>query len=134
MEPAEISALNVTVSQNQAHGPFTGLFGFWTTERVQLFKDGSWIAGGHALAAIAALVGIRFITEIAEPSVFGAFALVNGILALLQGVLLQPMAQAAFRYYPDFAMLNGASELRRHLSLYSLVVGFGARLYLERLP
>lgn len=85
-------------------------------EGTQLLKDGVWVAGGHALAAIATLGGMRLITELAMPSVFGAFVLMNGILALFQGVLLQPMAQAAFRYYPDFAKLNGVSILRRHLS------------------
>lgn len=84
-------------------------------ERIQLLKDGIWVTIGHTLAAVAALVGIRLITEITEPSVFGAFVLVNGILALLQGILLQPMAQAALRYYPDFAVLNGVSQLRRYL-------------------
>ncbi|HQM26722.1 MAG TPA: lipopolysaccharide biosynthesis protein [Syntrophorhabdus sp.] len=85
-------------------------------EGIQLFKDGIWISGGHALAAITTLVGVRFITELAEPSVFGVFALVNGVLVLLQGVLFQPMAQAALRFYPDFHILNGTSELRKHLT------------------
>lgn len=83
---------------------------------IQLFKDGIWIAISHTLAAITTLVGVRFITELAEPSVFGIFALVNGVLVLVQGLMLQPMAQAALRYYPDFAVLNCALELRKHLS------------------
>jgi O-antigen/teichoic acid export membrane protein len=46
---------------------------------------------------------------------FGEFALLNGILALLQGILLQPMAQAALRYYPEFAAVAGASDLKKYL-------------------
>jgi len=86
-----------------------------TAERLQLYKDGLWIGGGHVLSAIAAMVGVRFITEFAAPSLFGAFTLLNGILALLQGILFQPMAQAALRYYSDFAVVDSTSVLKRHL-------------------
>ncbi len=80
-----------------------------------LFKEGVWITCGQTLAAIATIAGVRFITEIAEPSLFGKFALINGIIALLQGILFQPMAQAAFRYYPDFEKINAVLDLTRHL-------------------
>jgi O-antigen/teichoic acid export membrane protein len=78
-------------------------------------KQGVWIAPGHGLAAVATLVGVRFITELAPPSLYGGFVLLNGILALLHGMLLAPMAQAALRFYPDFETARSILELRKHL-------------------
>lgn len=81
----------------------------------RLSRDALWIATGHGVAAVATLVGVRLVTEFAQPSLYGRFVLLNGVLALLQGVLLAPMAQAALRFYPEFAAAGAASELRRHL-------------------
>jgi O-antigen/teichoic acid export membrane protein len=82
----------------------------------RLLSEGLWITGGHALAAVAALIGVRLTTELAPASLYGAFVLLNGALALLQGVLLQPLAQAALRYYPEFASLDSSAVLRKHLA------------------
>ena len=83
---------------------------------MRLLKEGFWIAAGHALAAIATLIGVRVLTELAPPSLFGGFALLNGILALLQGVLIAPIAQAALRFYPEFAAAGSVPKLREYVT------------------
>ena len=86
-----------------------------TAAWARLSRDAMWIATGHGVGAVATLVGVRLVTELAQPSLYGRFVLLNGVLALLQGVLLAPMAQAALRFYPDFAAAGAALQLRRHL-------------------
>lgn len=82
----------------------------------RLLKEGLWVTIGQITAAVATIAGIRFITELAEPSLYGKFVLINGIIALLQGILFHPMAQAAFRYYPEFEKNKAIPALRRYLS------------------
>jgi O-antigen/teichoic acid export membrane protein len=83
----------------------------------QLFGEGVWIAFGHGIAGIATLAGVRFITEFAEPSLYGTFVLVNGGLSLLDGLALQPFAQAALRYYPEYFSIGASDALKRQLVL-----------------
>jgi O-antigen/teichoic acid export membrane protein len=60
-------------------------------------------------------VGTRLITELAEPRLFGQYALLNGALALLQGLLFQPLGQAALRFYSEFEASNEKGVLGTHL-------------------
>lgn len=68
------------------------------------------------VAAAAALVGVRLTTELAPAPLYGGFVLLNGVLALLQGVLLQPVAQAALRYYPEYSSMGSPAVLRKYLA------------------
>lgn len=85
------------------------------SERVRLFREGLWIAAGQGVAAIATLAGVRLLTELASPSLYGGFILVNGMLSLVQGVALQPTAQAALRFYPEYEASGASHLLRRRL-------------------
>ncbi|GIW56943.1 MAG: hypothetical protein KatS3mg082_3347 [Nitrospiraceae bacterium] len=86
-----------------------------TTEKGRLLREGLWVSAGHGVAAIAALVGLRLLTELAPPSLYGTFVLVNGVLALVQGVAFGPLGQAALRFYPALEVVGGESLLRRQL-------------------
>ncbi|NVN91140.1 MAG: lipopolysaccharide biosynthesis protein [Desulfuromonadales bacterium] len=91
-------------------------FGPIERDKSRLLKNGVWIASGQGFAALATLGGVRLITELASPSLFGSFVLLNGLLNLVQGILFQPLAQAALRYYPEFSKSAHILELRRHMS------------------
>ena len=80
-----------------------------------LLRQGLWVAAGHLVTAFAVLVGTRLITELAEPRLFGQYALLNGVLALLQGLLFQPLGQAALRFYSEFEASNEKGALGTHL-------------------
>jgi len=82
----------------------------------RLLKNGIWIAASQGFAALATLGGVRLITEHASPSLFGSFVLLNGVINLMQGVLFQPFAQAALRYYPEFADSGHVPELRQNMT------------------
>jgi O-antigen/teichoic acid export membrane protein len=104
------------VTETQGCRKQTWVPGLLAASEARLLGEGLWITGGHAVAAIAALIAVRLTTEVAPASLYGAFVLLNGALALLQGVLLQPLAQAALRYYPEYASRGGSVVLRRHIA------------------
>jgi len=92
----------------------------------------AWIFAGQAASAIATLVGLRLITELVPPAVYGTVALALGVLALAHGLAMGPLMQAVLRLYPDLAGEGRTGALRHAafralrkpvlLSLASLVV------------
>jgi O-antigen/teichoic acid export membrane protein len=46
------------------------------------------------------VVGVRLLTEVLTPSVFGEASLLMGVAALLTGTLINPSMQALLRHYP----------------------------------
>lgn len=70
--------------------------------RHRLLKEGAWVTFGQVGSAVGALVGLRLLTEYLEPAVFGFAMLLLGVVALGQGLSVNPLMQAVLRYYPDF--------------------------------
>lgn len=73
----------------------------------------AWIFAGQAASAIATLVGLRIITEMVPPAVYGAVALALGVVALAHGLAVGPLMQAVLRFYPDLAGVGQQGDLRR---------------------
>jgi len=69
-----------------------------------LLSDGAWLTGLQGLAVLGQLAGIRLLTEILPPAVFGEFSLWLGIVALAAAGLANPTMQAMLRYYPEYAL------------------------------
>ena len=87
------------------------------SEPRRLLKEGAFITAGQGIAAIGTLAGIRILTEVAPPALFGEFSLAVGMLSLVQGLAYQPFGQAALRYY--FEWINSEDSetgLRRLLA------------------
>lgn len=82
----------------------------WALPKVA--RDAAWITAGSLTGAIGTMVGFRLVTEFAQADVFGAFVIVNGIVALSAGVALQPVAQAALRFYPELEARGAVEPLR----------------------
>jgi O-antigen/teichoic acid export membrane protein len=72
--------------------------------RRSLLSDGAWLTGLQGLAVLGQLAGIRLLTEIVPPAVFGEFTLWLGIVALAAAALANPTMQAVLRYYPEYAL------------------------------
>lgn len=91
----------------------------------RLAGEAGWVLVGQALSALGTLVGLRLITEVVPPSVYGTVALAVGIVALAQGLAAVPLMQAVLRFYPDFDSAGDRVLLRRALlqSLRVPVVG-----------
>jgi O-antigen/teichoic acid export membrane protein len=110
-----------------------------------LLREGSVVAVGLAVSSLATLLGMRLLTELVAPALFGGFALANGLITLLLGLLVQPLAQAAFRFWPEHqnrGTTGGlvalfAHSLWRRLLLATGLVAMGAaidRIWLHWLP
>lgn len=78
----------------------------------KVVRDAVWITSGSVLGAVGTMVGLRLVTEVAPAELYGAFVIANGILALCTGVALQPVAQAALRFYPDLERAGASDVLR----------------------
>lgn len=68
---------------------------------------------GQGVAALGTLIGIRIITEVASPGVYGEVTLWLGMAALGLGLIATPYLQAGIRYYPEYAGRNAIIALRR---------------------
>jgi O-antigen/teichoic acid export membrane protein len=81
-----------------------------TTRKNSLLSDGAWLTGLQGLAAVGQLAGVRMLTGILPPAVFGEFSLWLGVVTLAATGLANPIMQAMLRYYPEYA-LHGNGEL-----------------------
>ena len=83
-------------------------------------SDGMWLSVLQTLAALGQLAGIRLLTGILPPSVFGQFSLLIGIVALISAAIANPTMQAMLRYYPEYA-LQGQGALVKMVGTRQLV-------------
>lgn len=60
----------------------------------------SLVAACQVVAAVGQLVGIRILTEVLSPAVFGEVSLLLGVAALSTSTILNPTMQALLRHYP----------------------------------
>ena len=74
-----------------------------SADRKQLITDGGWIAMGQGLAIVGTLLGIRALTELAPPQVYGTVTLLVGISALGLSTLYGPIMQAVLRYFAQYS-------------------------------
>ena len=86
--------------------------------RRNIIKEGSWVFIGQILTALAALVGIRLITEFVPPKVYGSVTLLIGITTLGRNLFCTPLLQACYRFYPDAERYKSISELRKIITDY----------------
>ena len=63
----------------------------------------------QGFAALGQLIGVRLLTEILPPAVFGEFSLWLGVILLAAVGLANPTMQAMFRYYPEYALQGKGS-------------------------
>ncbi len=67
----------------------------------RLLGDEFWAFSGQILSVLAMLVGMRVLTELVSPAVFGQVALLNGFVALGVGVFSYPFICAGMRLLPE---------------------------------
>lgn len=79
----------------------------------RILGETAWVFAGQGASALATLVGLRIITEMVPPQVYGAVALALGVVALAHGLAAGPLMQAVLRFYPDLEREGRAQALRR---------------------
>lgn len=86
----------------------------FTSSRVRrLGREFIWISLGQAAAVLGAIVGVRLLTELMDPSTYGQLALGMTVATLVQQVVLGPLSNGAIRFY---APAREADALRGYLS------------------
>lgn len=73
---------------------------FYTSYK-RIVVESLWIAAGQAVRAIGMLVGIRLLTSVITPAVYGKLSLLVGALALGTGIFCHPFLHAVNRFYHE---------------------------------
>lgn len=76
-----------------------GKFNFSSSRLRRLSKEGAWIFVGQVAAVLGSLVGVRVLTELLDPAVYGELALGLTIATLLNATILGPLSSGATRFY-----------------------------------
>ncbi|MEI8573738.1 lipopolysaccharide biosynthesis protein [Methylomonas sp. LW13] len=74
---------------------------FGALKQSKLFGDAFWALFGQAASALALLLGMRLLTELVSPAVYGQVALLNGFVALGVAVFSYPFICAGMRIVPE---------------------------------
>jgi O-antigen/teichoic acid export membrane protein len=85
----------------------------------KLLSDGIWVATLQGIAALGQLVGIKLLTEVMPPHIFGAVNLLLGAATLISTGVANPTIQALLRYYPEYH-LNGQGFAARLMAYHQL--------------
>ncbi|HXG61675.1 MAG TPA: lipopolysaccharide biosynthesis protein [Planctomycetota bacterium] len=81
--------------------------------RRRIVIEAAWVFAGQMASAAATLVGLRLITDLVSPSVYGTIVLVVGTVGLAHGLVAGPWMQSVLRLYPEVAAAGAEGELRR---------------------
>ena len=65
----------------------------------RLGRELIWISLGQGLATLGALVGVRLLTSVLNPTIYGQLALAMTLALLVNQMLLGPLSGAALRFY-----------------------------------
>jgi hypothetical protein len=93
--------------------------GFASATWLRVGREGAWVLFGQLSTALAGLVGVRVLTELAPREVFGQVTLLLGMLALGRNMLVAPVTNAQIRMHPDFAAAGRLAWFTRSLSQMS---------------
>ena len=102
-----------------------------------LVSDGTHVVLGQTISAAGTLVGVRLLTEVLEPEVFGSVGLITGVVALTLGVSSGATMQAVLRMFPDCSRkgtldllrVTSTSILRTWTLLFAGILSFGCLTY-----
>jgi O-antigen/teichoic acid export membrane protein len=93
--------------------------------RRRLARDAAWVLVGQVTTAAAMLLGIRLLTGLTDPSVYGTVNLLLGVGALGKSIFVGPLFQAILRFHAP----TGDDAAVRHTSA-KLIATSGIRLVL----
>ena len=77
-----------------------------------LVGDGIWVAALQGVAAVGQLAGVRLLTEVLPPTVFGQVMLLIGAVALVASAMANPTMQGLLRFYPEYALTGQGQAVR----------------------
>jgi O-antigen/teichoic acid export membrane protein len=76
-------------------------------ERIQrLFKEGFWIFFGQLMVVIGSLFGLKMLTTIMDPSVYGELVLAITFATIINQIILGPLSNGVVRFYASAKELS----------------------------
>ena len=76
-------------------------------------SDAVWLVFGQGATALAGIIGVRILTEVVPPEIYGSTSLIAGLLLLGRNLFCFPFYQAALRFFPELNREGEAWRLRR---------------------
>lgn len=67
----------------------------------RLSKELSTVIAGQILASLGTIIGIRIITEVVSPGIYGDARLIWGLALMMQNLVFAPFYKFVFRYFPE---------------------------------
>jgi O-antigen/teichoic acid export membrane protein len=105
----------------------------------RIVREAVWVASGQLVQIAARLLGLRIITDLVAPDVYGEVALLLGVATLAHNLFCMPVLTSCLRFYPDaeaagrvalFRDFVSGLLLRRTLALVAAVLLGGAAFVL----
>lgn len=95
----------------------------------------AWVVAGQCVAALCALVGVRYLTQFLAPSEYGVLALSLTVGALMQQLVFGPVSSAVLRFYSAseergelMGMLRAAASLIGWATLALMLLAIASAL------
>ncbi len=82
----------------------------------RVLREGTWVAVGQAVSAVALLVGTRLITRVIAPKVYGLASLLIAGEVFARSVFCSPLLNAGIRFYPEAERIGKVAKVRAILS------------------
>ncbi len=95
----EIRGVVSTISQHSKAKEVLGIKAIRSERIRRLSKEGFWIVLGQAMAVLGALVGVRLLTELLDPTAYGELALGMTLATLVNQTVLGPLGNGVTRFY-----------------------------------
>ena len=106
-------------------------FGASREAAARLAGEGIWVLAGQFGALAGSLIGIRIITSVISPDVFGQVALVLGMITLSSDFFCAPILHGVSRFFPNARAASRIASFRVLMSrLLARRVVFAASLLL----
>jgi len=113
------------------------MFKLWKVLKANSYHiDIAAIVIGQGASTLGVLIGLRLVTEVVRPGVFGEVKLILGIITFLSGLFVTPLCQFVMRRIHDFegqALALFEKQSRRHLegllALLGLFLALGLNIY-----
>ncbi|MGQ0590676.1 MAG: lipopolysaccharide biosynthesis protein [Sphingosinicella sp.] len=99
----------------------------WEIRNTRIFRHLIWSGLGQMAVAAASLIGVRILTELAAPDVFGTANMLSTTLLLLFNIGVMPVGNTQLRYHSKFTLEGDsaafAGEILKLAILPALVIG-----------
>jgi hypothetical protein len=108
--------------------------GFSLSSWLRVAREGGFVVAGQVAVALAGLIGIRLLTELAPGHVFGEASLLMGLLMLGRNLFLAPFYNVQLKFHPEYGARGQGTWFTEQMAFYAgrsliCVLALGVPLY-----